>query len=118
MEVVQDYGDMAIDFSKIVYVGKKGGDPAWISYKVHFAGNVKLEIMESRKGCGFQMPRHEFIKIWMKLTDDPITADKIASAIAHRVCCGTEHDPPNGKLHGYCIVCGVEWPCETAKKYL
>ena len=45
-------------------------------------------------------------------------SDKLASALAHRVCCGTEHDPSQGKLHGYCVVCGVEWPCETAKKFL
>lgn len=44
--------------------------------------------------------------------------NKIASAIAHRACCGTEHDPQNGKLHGYCVVCGVPWPCETAQTYL
>jgi len=28
---------------------------------------------------------------------------------AHRGCCGTEHDPQQGKLHGeceYCFVCG------------
>jgi hypothetical protein len=45
---------------------------------------------------------------------DPETA----AALAHRVCCGTEHDPSNGKLHGYCVVCGVPWPCETAQSYL
>ena len=43
---------------------------------------------------------------------------KIAAATAHRVCCGVEHDPANGKLHGYCVVCGVPWPCETAKNFL
>lgn len=44
--------------------------------------------------------------------------NKIASATAHRACCGTEHDPQNGKLHGYCVVCGVPWPCETALTFL
>lgn len=44
--------------------------------------------------------------------------NKVAAALAHRACCGTEHDPENGKLHGYCVVCGVEWPCETAKMFL
>lgn len=44
--------------------------------------------------------------------------NKIAAATAHRVCCGTEHDPQNGKLHGYCVVCGVPWPCETAQLFL
>jgi hypothetical protein len=44
--------------------------------------------------------------------------EMLVSAIAHRVCCGTEHDPLRGKIHGYCVVCGVPWPCDTAKKYL
>lgn len=42
----------------------------------------------------------------------------VAAAMAHRACCGTEHDPANGKLHGYCVVCGVPWPCDTAKYFL
>lgn len=39
---------------------------------------------------------------------------RAAQLIAHRVCCGVEHDPANGKLHGYCVVCGVPWPCTYA----
>ena len=42
----------------------------------------------------------------------------IAAAIAHRACCGSEHDPQNRKHHGYCVVCGVPWPCETASYFL
>lgn len=42
----------------------------------------------------------------------------LAAALAHRGCCGSEHDPQNGKLHGYCIVCGIPWPCETAQYFL
>lgn len=42
----------------------------------------------------------------------------VAAAMAHRACCGVEHDPTNGKLHGYCVVCGVPWPCETAAYFL
>ena len=45
-------------------------------------------------------------------------SDKVASAIAHRACCGTEHNPAEGKLHGYCVVCGVPWPCKTAERFL
>ena len=50
-------------------------------------------------------------------------APVVDAAIAHRcnlvhACCGTEHDPANGKLHGYCVVCGVPWPCDTAKSFL
>jgi len=46
------------------------------------------------------------------------TPEMIAAAIAHRACCGSEHDPSVGKFHGYCVVCGVPWPCETAKQFL
>lgn len=48
----------------------------------------------------------------------PIQPDpeRVAQLIAHRVCCGVEHDTANGKLHGYCVVCGVPWPCEYAGK--
>src|SRR5690606_34434569 len=36
--------------------------------------------------------------------------ERIAQLTAHRGCLGVEHDPANGKLHGYCVVCGVPWP--------
>ena len=42
----------------------------------------------------------------------------VAAALAHRATHRAEHDPQNGKLHGYCIVCGVPWPCETAACFL
>jgi len=41
-----------------------------------------------------------------------------ASALAHRACIGAEHNPEQGRLHGYCVVCGVPWPCETASFFL
>lgn len=37
-----------------------------------------------------------------------------AKFLAHRACCGSEHDASQGKLHGYCAVCGVPWPCDFA----
>jgi hypothetical protein len=43
-------------------------------------------------------------------------AERIAQISAHRVCISGEHDPQNGKIHGYCVVCGVEWPCYIAMK--
>lgn len=45
-------------------------------------------------------------------------ANKIAACAAHRACCGCEDDQANGKLHGYCVVCGVVWPCEVAQAFL
>lgn len=42
----------------------------------------------------------------------------LAAVLAHRACGGAEHDPQNGKLHGYCVVCLVPWPCETASAFL
>jgi hypothetical protein len=46
------------------------------------------------------------------------TPEMIAAAIAHRACCGVEHNTLQGKIHGFCIVCGVPWPCRTAKAFL
>lgn len=40
--------------------------------------------------------------------------ERAAQLIAHRCCGGAEHDPQEGKLHGYCTVCLVPWPCEYA----
>jgi hypothetical protein len=42
----------------------------------------------------------------------------IATAQAHRPVHSAEHTPSTGKLHGYCIVCGVSWPCDTANVFL
>src|SRR3990167_8214466 len=50
--------------------------------------------------------------------DKQTLLERTAQIAAHRACCGTEHDPANGKLHGYCIVCGIPWPCEYAGKPL
>lgn len=57
------------------------------------------------------------------MTDTPAApqqeqAADLAACLAHRACCGSEHDPSAGKLHGYCVVCGVPWPCDTAKHFL
>lgn len=46
------------------------------------------------------------------MADARVDPERVAQMIAHRVCCGAEHDPANGKLHGLCVVCGVQWPCE------
>lgn len=42
----------------------------------------------------------------------------LAAAQAHRACGSAEHDPQQGKLHGYCVVCLVPWPCETAQAFM
>ena len=42
--------------------------------------------------------------------------ERIATITAHRACCGSEHDPAHGKFHGYCVVCGVPYPCEYASR--
>lgn len=44
----------------------------------------------------------------------PVLLERIAQIAAHRACCSEEHDPANGKIHGYCVVCGIPWPCEYA----
>ncbi len=40
-------------------------------------------------------------------------SERVAVLVAHRACCGNEHDAIS-KFHGYCVVCGVPWPCEYA----
>jgi len=30
----------------------------------------------------------------------------------HVPCTGTQHDPLNGLIHGYCVRCRTPWPCE------
>lgn len=41
-----------------------------------------------------------------------------AACAAHRVCCGIEADSLSGKIHGYCVVCGVPWPCAVASVFI
>jgi hypothetical protein len=45
---------------------------------------------------------------------EAVRAERVAQLIAHRACCSSEHDPAKGKLHGYCVICGVPWPCAYA----
>lgn len=42
----------------------------------------------------------------------------LAAAQAHRKCHPAEHNPDEGKFNGYCIVCSVPWPCETAQYFM
>jgi hypothetical protein len=51
-------------------------------------------------------------------TEEELRELLTATCAAHRVCCNEEHDPVNGKISGYCVVCGVPWPCETAKRFI
>lgn len=50
--------------------------------------------------------------------DSAKLAETMAIIQSHRACCGSEHNPQIGKLHGYCVVCGMPWPCETARYFL
>ena len=72
--------------------------------------------------CGYEIGRFVGRRMPAKkqLASQPElpSAEMIAAALAHRACCGTEHDPNNGKLHGYCVVCGVPFPCDTAKRFM
>jgi hypothetical protein len=46
---------------------------------------------------------------------DDNVMERVAQLIAHRAVGNQEQDPQNGKLAGYCVVCQVPWPCDTAK---
>ena len=39
-----------------------------------------------------------------------------AAPSGHRACTNEEHDPAQGKLAGFCVVCGVPWPCGTSAR--
>lgn len=67
--------------------------------------------------------------VWV--TDKQATRSALASALlfersrprstvhhGHRACTNEEHDPANGKLSGYCVVCGTGWPCETEQRWI
>ncbi|MCR4297527.1 MAG: hypothetical protein NUV75_02055 [Gallionella sp.] len=58
----------------------------------------------------------EFARRLMTEQQGPSLQERTAQLVAHRMCCGSEHNPEQGKLHGYCVVCGVPWPCEYAGK--
>ena len=77
------------------------------------------ELWESLENCNFDVPEIKLIMNCIesaKKSDADKLRERTAQLIAHRACCGSEHDPTHGKLHGYCIVCGVVWPCEYAGK--
>lgn len=40
---------------------------------------------------------------------------RLREQLRHRACGSEEHDPANGKIHGYCIVCLTPWPCEESR---
>jgi hypothetical protein len=45
----------------------------------------------------------------------PLAAnERVAQLIAHRACTNEEHAPEQGKISGFCVVCGVPWPCAIA----
>lgn len=49
------------------------------------------------------------------MSEQAALQERIAQLSAHRACTNEEHDPLHGKLSGYCVVCGIPWPCEVAK---
>ena len=51
-----------------------------------------------------------------KMTDTPVApySERVAQLLAHRACHAAEHNPAEGRIHGYCMVCGIPWPCAYA----
>lgn len=90
------------------------------------ADNLNELVRKYEHQFGVKLDRHDFAVVeWFyaaserdrKLAEAKC-ADKVversAQLSAHRVCIGLEHNPTEGKLHGYCVVCGAPWPCEYA----
>jgi hypothetical protein len=79
------------------------------------------ELVACHSGGGFVEPdesvmaqAREALALPTVPSQPAIDAERVAQLVAHRACCGVEHDTANGKLHGYCVVCGVPWPCDYA----
>lgn len=56
----------------------------------------------------------EAIARWNRRAPPPVTEDWKQW---HVPVTGTQHDPANGLLHGYCARCRVPWPCEYSPEY-
>lgn len=63
---------------------------------------------EVRSALEELLERRELAERW----DTATVLERVAQMTAHRACHAAEHDPANGKIHGFCIVCGVPWPCD------
>lgn len=74
-------------------------------------------------GCHRLKPRtYHTVYAWLREVEaaaspapaapDPDVSERIARIQAHRACHAAEHDPLHGKIHGYCVVCGVPFPCD------
>ena len=68
-------------------------------------GSLRLDYERQTASMSFAM--------WRALLAT-LRPERVAQLIAHRAVHAAEHDPANGKLHGFCLVCGVPWPCDVA----
>ena len=83
----------------------------WEGLTINDNYSESLERFMILKACDWQRGRSAGCALMKQIVPDP---ERIAQLIAHRACCSSEHDLSVGKLHSYCVVCGVPWPCEYA----
>ena len=75
----------------------------------------KSNLLREVNRLGAEIADERKMRVGLTKAVDAGIMERASQLIAHRGCTGMEHDPQNGKIHGYCIVCGVEWPCDIAK---
>lgn len=66
-----------------------------------------------KKKVGQLLARHDR-RVRAHSPEGRVDPERLAQIIAHRACTNEEHDPENGKLSGFCVVCGYPWPCQYA----
>lgn len=78
---------------------------------------MELSEIEDEIACGKMTPYQVFTQM-KQLINGGRKENKQIAALAHRACHSAEHDPLNGRIHGFCVPCGVPWPCETANTFI
>lgn len=82
-----------------------------------------IELLEELKSCVaknlyFEICPQDAKALLDAFVFSTVHNGNLAAALAHRACGNQENDLDNGKLAGYCIVCQIPWPCETAQAFL
>lgn len=66
----------------------------------------------------FEIPPREAKVLLDAFVFSSVHNGNLAAVLGHRACGSAEHNPQEGKIHGYCVVCLIPWPCDTAQAFL
>jgi hypothetical protein len=112
-----------LDGSGIGSAAKRVTKAVWTLLKTHpdcrtvrgqFPDEAQRHLSECQQECSAKSERIANLEEQVQA----LTAsqrERAAQLTAHRACCNEEHDPAHGKISGFCVVCGVPWPCVMAQ---